>query len=140
MKRIGHTQHLLVLAVFLFAGLAQAQHARPLIKADIPFEFSVGKKTLPAGTYSIARAEPNTLVLRDARDRVVASVVAMPAQAAAVPKSPKLEFYRDSNGKHVLARVWPGGDRYGSELSSPKPASAMAKKQAGQVRVASTQP
>jgi hypothetical protein len=139
MKLTGRTQVLLALAVLLFAGLAQAQHAKPLLTTDIPFEFSIGKKTFPAGTYSFARVEPNILVLRNARGRVVDSLVTTPAQAATVSGSARLEFAVDDNGRHVLAQVWPAGGRYGDELFRPKPAIAAAQKHSGQVWVASTQ-
>jgi hypothetical protein len=139
MKLTGRTQVLLALAVLLLAGLAQAQHAKPMLTTDIPFEFCIGKKTFPAGTYSFARVEPYILVLRNAQGRVVDSVVTTPAQSATVSGGARLEFALDNNDRHVLTQVWPAGERYGNELFSPKPATAVAQKRSGQVRVASTQ-
>jgi hypothetical protein len=140
MKLIGHTQTLLALVFFLFAGLAQAQHAKPLLTTDIPFEFVVGNKTLPAGTYLFARVDPSILVLRNGQGRVVDSIVTTPAQAANVSDNAKLEFVLDNNGRHVLAQVWPAGDRYGNELVSPESVTAMARKQSKETKVANARP
>lgn len=64
MKRVT-TMILFALALFVSFGNAWAQdHA---VKANVPFHFTVGEKTLPSGTYTITSdiASPNVIVIRN---------------------------------------------------------------------------
>jgi hypothetical protein len=106
---------LLLLTVLLFAGAARAQTATPLIRINVPFEFQVGNKLLPAGDYSVCRANPYILVVRDSRQRVVATLVTTPAQTLAPPTVPKLAF-RVQGTRNVLTHVWLANSRYGFEF------------------------
>jgi len=56
---------LFLAATFIAAGPAPAQEH--LVKATVPFNFTVGDKTLPSGTYMI-RSDPNTPVLLTMRN------------------------------------------------------------------------
>ena len=103
---------------------------------DIPFEFSVGKKTLPAGNYSVIRTAPDRLVLRDLRAGVVAILITHSVQAATSRAEPTLVF-RTDGGQHVLAQVWFSNSKYGNELAPTKPRLTMAKVQAGKSQAAS---
>jgi len=136
MKPIARTITKLLLTVMLFAGLAQAQYATQVAKVDIPFEFSVGKKTLPAGNYSVIRTAPDRLVLRDLRAGVVAILITHSVQAATSRAEPTLVF-RTDGGQHVLAQVWFSNSKYGNELAPTKPRLTMAKVQAGKSQAAS---
>jgi hypothetical protein len=53
------------IAILLTAGSASAQGA--VLKADIPFNFSVSDTFLPAGSYAIGfdQAHPNVLLIED---------------------------------------------------------------------------
>ena len=60
MKKLSHTLMIVVL-VTLGAIAAQAQTNNPQrVVAQIPFAFSVGKTTLPAGKYAISIANPSS--------------------------------------------------------------------------------
>lgn len=48
-----------ILVVMLTAGSASAQTAKQL-SASVPFDFTVGQKTFPAGKYTIYRTSVNT--------------------------------------------------------------------------------
>jgi hypothetical protein len=130
MKPIGRTITKLSLAVMFFAGLAQAQFNAWVVNVNVPFEFTVGKKTFPAGNYSVVRTAPYRLALRDSRAGVVAMVMTMPVQAATPRAKPTLVF-RTEGGEHVLVRVWFANSPYGNELAPTKPRLAMAKVQTG---------
>ena len=131
MNLVGRTLNTLSVAVLLFAGLAHAQFlGSPIMQVDVPFEFSVGKKTFPAGHYSFGRANPSTLVVRDGNGRVVAAMIAYQAWSATAPAGPKLVFY-NYGGRHVLARIWLRSERSGYEISRPKMPVAMAQTATG---------
>jgi hypothetical protein len=48
-------QILAVAAVLLLTSFAPQSHAAPSTKANIPFAFQVGDKTMPAGEYRVTR-------------------------------------------------------------------------------------
>jgi len=118
----------------LFAGLAQAQFGAWVVNVDIPFEFSVGKKTFPAGNYSIIRTAPDRLALRDSQAGVVAFMITHSVQQATRAQT-KLVF-RIDGGQHVLAQVWFANNQYGNELAPTKPRLAMANVQAAKSQTA----
>ena len=95
MKSIRRTFTKLLMAVMLFAGLAQAQFGAWVVNVDIPFEFSVGKKTFPAGNYSIIRTAPDRLALRDSQAGVVALMITHSVQQATPRAQTKLVFRID---------------------------------------------
>ena len=136
MRFIQHTLTVVAAAVLLFAGTARSQTVSRIIQVEIPFEFQLGNHVLPAGKYTISQANPSVLLLRDARDRVVASVVASQAQRLTPPPEPKLQFYVE-DGRNVLARVWNSNDRYGWELPVAKRGASFAKARTTEVTGAS---
>ena len=64
MKRIT-VFALFTIAGFLTAGNALAQQHS--VQATVPFDFTVGGKMLPAGTYSIAAVTDSTIEIRNAQ-------------------------------------------------------------------------
>jgi hypothetical protein len=135
MKSIHRTLTILTLTVLLFAGLAGAQAVSTLIRVEVPFAFQVGNKVLPAGVYSIMRERPYTLAVRDARERVVAIAVTIPAQTFTAPPTAKLVF-RVDGGPKVLTGVWTANSRYGYEFPAPRTRTVFAKTPDTQVQVA----
>jgi len=71
---------LFVAASFIAAGPAHAQDH--IVKATIPFTFTVGDQTVPSGTYAIGAAEmsPNVLTLRNWEKKVNILSLGMPNQ------------------------------------------------------------
>ena len=103
------------IAVLLLAGAASAQFNDQKITATIPFEFAVGKNTLPAGQYVFLRTGANALLIRSATGRSLVSVVTGPVPATGVRSDAKLRFANIA-GSHVLVQVWNEPDGVGSEL------------------------
>ena len=119
------------LGVLLLAGLASAQYEPQIMKVKVPFSFEVNGREFPAGAYSLVRAEPNMLRLRDTNGRSLANILAGSVLAAESPNSAKLEF-KTEGGRHVLARIWLENNPYGYELYPGKPAQLLAKKRNAQ--------
>jgi hypothetical protein len=68
MKRIAAIA-LFTIASFVTAGKVMAQdHA---VRATVPFDFTVGDKLLPSGTYTITSDSANVIMIRN-RDKHVA--------------------------------------------------------------------
>lgn len=94
MKRFGLVS-LLVLAGFCTAGVAKAQDHE--IRANVPFDFAIAGKHLPAGEYRFYTQSNETIVIVSNVDKKVA-VLSMAHWTDAVPGSPRLVFnkYGDS--------------------------------------------
>ena len=119
----------LLLSVLAFAGTAHAQRAERVIKANIPFEFSVGDQTFPAGNYLLVSVAPTHLELRDADNRRLTRVLTDPVQTLETPTSTKLQFY-SAGGQPALARVWQEDYSIGQELRLPKSWTKSARRNA----------
>ena len=100
MKRIP-TLPLLILAALSAIPAAQAQSV--VLKADVPFGFSVGDTAMPAGEYSISA--PYSGVLRIANDtKNIAATVASLHGYVDPGKGSKLVFQKYGN-RYFLHRV-----------------------------------
>lgn len=110
MNRIATT---LIFVVLVTA--AHAQYNDQKVTATVPFDFVVGKSTLPAGEYVFLRTGANTLLVRSPQGRSFVTVVTGPVQASEVVSRPKLRFANIA-GRHVLVQVWSENDLMGSEL------------------------
>jgi hypothetical protein len=87
-----------------------------IAKVTIPFEFSIGDRTYPAGKYSLTEVRQHVLALYDARGRNVAMVLAYDVQPTTeVSNISELKF-DVLDGRHVLAEVWTEGDSTGLAL------------------------
>jgi hypothetical protein len=64
------------LASILGAGSAFAQVQSREVRATVPFDFTVGNKQLPAGTYAIARAKDGTIQIHNGKGNLVAMTLA----------------------------------------------------------------
>jgi len=118
---------ILLPSVLLLAGTVHSQYAPGTLIVAVPFEFTAGDKTFPAGDYSIVSTAPDRLSVRDSRGHVLASLV---AHSAAMPndysRPPRLTFH-SVGGAHALTQVWMESS-IGYELVSPQPVLAAAKR------------
>ena len=115
----------LSLAVLWLAGVVQAQYVPHYVKVSIPFDFTVGKKSLPEGDYLLA-CTPGHIELRDAHDHVVASIITHSVESLQSSAAPKLVFTTDA-GDHALRQVWTENNHLGYELTPSKAAASLAK-------------
>ena len=122
------TWTLLSFAVLLLAGIASGQYAPRIVQAEVPFPFTVGDKTLPAGAYRLVRTAQDRIEVRDERGRVLASLITHPVQSLDPAVRTKLAFSTDG-GEHALTQVWIKGELVGIELPSSKAATAIARRE-----------
>ncbi|MGH9901376.1 MAG: hypothetical protein ACRD68_06070 [Pyrinomonadaceae bacterium] len=117
-----HALKLFAVAVLLTAAAApavvRAQSARRIV-VHIPFEFIVGRKTLPAGEYTVSQALRNSdkvLVVRGAGGAEM--IVTGPAEAGGARRAEqaaRLDFHQYGE-QYFLFRVWAPGASVGREL------------------------
>jgi len=118
-KQVLKIFSMLCLAVTLAVAAVYANPARPL-KANIPFDFSVGDKTLPAGVYTVEPlATPGVLQIRREDCRAGALTQTHGVQARPEQDQTKLVFHRYGD-RYFLAQVWTAGDSDGRELGKSR--------------------
>jgi hypothetical protein len=90
MKRITAIA-LLAIANFAMAGTSFAQSQS--VRAKIPFDFTVGKQLLPAGTYTIKAKSSGLLVIQN-HDKPVTVLTIAEQDGARSPNGGKLMFHK----------------------------------------------
>ena len=110
---------------FLAAG--QALRAQQPMVANIPFAFTAGEVTLPAGEYRVEKWTTSGITLRiqSTDGDAMAFVPAIAAETLERQKACKLIFNHYGN-QYFLAQVWSAGSNLGRAL----PKSRKEKEQA----------
>jgi hypothetical protein len=103
MKRIANTLTGLSLAVLFFVASAHAQSGR--ITANIPFDFTVGSISLPAGQYEFVDTGANIVQVRGADRRTLFTLSSASIQASQISEKSTLKF-AIVDGRHVLVQIW----------------------------------
>lgn len=92
------------------------------LRANIPFAFKVGDKTLPAGHYLFKRARQNDdLVLQVSSVKGESTVFrnTIPATTLKAKDTGLLIFHR-YNDEYFLSQVWPAGELTGRALPASR--------------------
>lgn len=108
-----------LLAVILLAVGSLSAQISNAVKADIPFDFTAGNITMPAGEYKIANSgHPGSLLIGSYGSSSM-FVGAIAAQANDRAGSTKLVFHRYGD-RYFLYQVWVQGEDRGSEVPMTK--------------------
>ena len=112
---------------------AQAQiHRKATLQASVPYEFIVGNRVLPAGTYTFEMAtgvpkstdQGGVLVVHNLERKLYVAVATGVENEIGGHASPKLVFVR--NGDRVyLSKVWRRGETAGLTVHTPAIESEM---------------
>jgi len=110
-----------------FLATTQVARAQEAVLANIPFAFTAGQMTLPAGEYRVQKLtnDSSPLLIRSTDGDGASIVMTFAASANAPQAKSKLVFHRYGN-RYFLAQVWTAGSARGREL----PKSAKEKEQA----------
>lgn len=109
----------LIALTVMTVGSAQGQSLANGIQVNVPFDFIVADKTLPAGEYSIRRIEPfsseNVLVISsvDGPETVTRLTNAVEARD---PKEWTAVVFHRYGDQYFLFQVWPAGANTGRVL------------------------
>ncbi|MEP6911846.1 MAG: hypothetical protein ABI923_03775 [bacterium] len=116
----------LLVAVALAGAVVSANAQSTSIKANIPFEFVVGDKTLPAGAYSVttANAAFDALRIQSADGKNSAVRLSGPTEQKNKSRA-RMVFHRYGHN-YFLAEVWNGGSN-GRELAKSKQERAIER-------------
>ena len=105
--------------IALVAGSAQGQSPSNRLRANIPFDFAVGGRTLPAGTYSVGSAQISqddlVILIRGVEGGSSSMNLTNPVQTASPKDKPTLVFHRYGD-QYFLFQIWPAGASTGREL------------------------
>ena len=122
---------MLVLVVMLALSLAvvsaNGQSTGNRIVANVPFEFSVGYKALPAGAYSVQSiiSAGNGLLIQSTDGKI--SALRLSDETRRIKEKPqaRLVFHRYGE-RYFLAEVWNGVDNTGRQLTKSQEERAIA--------------
>ncbi len=106
------------LLITLSAGSSFASGFEFGVRANIPFDFVIGTKTFPQGTYTVKplNTGPNVLVISGQDNNEAALALSITVSAKDTEdNSPKLIFHRYGN-QYFLSQVWSGAGLVGKEL------------------------
>ncbi|SRR6266542_1689617 len=120
-------QAYIMIAMFVLVGsmavAARAQTSgRTQLKANIPFEFNIGNKSLPAGEYvvrSISDDSSNVVLAIRNQDRRSGAMLQMSTVEGKALDCAKLMFHRYGN-QYFFAEAWVDGDAYGLKASKSR--------------------
>lgn len=112
----------IIALAFVTAVASSAQSRGQRLRADIPFDFVVGDKTLAAGEYSVSQIMTNSdggILVRNLKG----SQSAVRLSNAVLVRTPKqktsLTFVRYGNS-YFLSQIWVSGSAEGREVLKSK--------------------
>jgi hypothetical protein len=135
---------LLAAMTIITAGVsAKAQSLEYRLTANIPFEFSVANKKLPAGKYWISRAQQSQgdmiVQIRSTQGSADVIRLTIPVNRLYPMRSAALVFNRYGN-EYFLSVVWPKGASIGRELTKSRNERELERKAQGNQIAATTGP
>jgi hypothetical protein len=136
-KQVYKTIVPLSFSALLLASMVYAQYGR--VVANIPFDFTVGKTTLPSGEYTVTPTHASHVLIQSKDNRHSAIAATMRVESGNVQDGAKLVFNRYGD-RHFLAKIWDnstGRELYKSRseielagsVSKPETTTLAAKKQ-----------
>ncbi len=90
--------------VLMAVALVVNVNAQDKARADVPFDFVVGDKVLPAATYDISEVAAHAILIRDFKDGNGMMIQFQPADAKYAMQA-KLVFHKYGD-RYFLYQVW----------------------------------
>lgn len=123
MKKQAYTMIAMIVLVGSLAVAAQAQtNGRIALIANIPIQFSIGNKSLPAGEYtvrSISDDSRNVVLRIQSRDGKTSAMLQTSTVEGKAQERAKLVFHRYGN-QYFFAQAWVDGDSRGLEAQKSR--------------------
>lgn len=112
-----------LIGMVMAVGSAEGQSLAYKIKAHIPFDFIVADKKLPAGDYSIGRAQQNSgdsvLLISSIDSAANVFSLTSASEALAPTDEGRLVFHRYGD-QYFLFQVWPAGASTGRVIAKSR--------------------
>lgn len=127
-KQTLHQIAVSVLFLFFCCLPTQGQSLEPLMTIEVPFDFQVNEKVLPAGKYVIKRdsQSPQLLLIQCAERKIMMTVHTMPLDLSKQQARASLTF-NEYGEKHFLSEVKFAGYGYGHSLFESKAERKLAQ-------------
>jgi hypothetical protein len=122
------THRLAILSIFAAVSTANIYAQDGSMKAQVPFSFHIGQKTMPAGEYIVQpnRLGNGTVTFRSRVGKASAIIGTLPNSTLHPRVDGKLVFTLYNNGEYFLAEVWSPGSTAIAKLSKTKREREMA--------------
>jgi hypothetical protein len=134
MKKQAYTLIAMIVLAGSMAVAAKAQTSgRTQLIANIPFQFNVGNKNLPAGEYTVLsmNADSSIVVLKiQSRDGKASAMLQTSTVEGKAQDSARLVFHRYGN-RYYFAQAWTGGGGSGFEAQKSRAERATTREIAG---------
>jgi len=116
-----------LLSLLLVAGSAVAQTVH--VRANIPFNFAVGNKTLPAGTYDVGTIDgrDNKMLLLQGREGNSSMIVGSNAAENVKPADKTKLVFNQYGSRYFLSEIWVNGATRGRQLPKTSREKELAK-------------
>ena len=138
MKKQAYTVIAMIVLAGSLAVSAKAQtNGRIALIANIPFQFSIGNKSLPAGEYtvrSISDPSSNVLLRIQSRDGKTCAMLQTSTVEGKAQERAKLVFHRYGN-QYFFAQAWVDGDSTGLEPQKSR-AERVAERELAAIKMA----
>ena len=96
-----------ILGIFLGFAVASVHAQAPSkVEVNIPFEFSAGKTTLPAGVYTIKRMSGNNITLRSEDGHSSVILNAPITNTSSDPNAVERLVFEKHGEQYALAQIW----------------------------------
>ena len=123
MKKQAYTMIAMIVLIGSLAMSAKAQtNGRMALIANIPFQFSIGNKSLPAGEYTLQSISDDSsyVVLRiQSRDGKTSAMLLTSTVKGKAPARSRLVFHRYGN-QYFFTQAWVDGDSTGLEAQKSR--------------------
>jgi len=114
------------LGLLLAVSAAQAQETR--VKANIPFDFVVGNKVLPAGEYMVVSEGRTNQAIVIRSDDTNSAILSLTLSCSSLNPSDKTKLvFHSLAGRYFLSQGWMQGYDKGRELPKSKAEVQLAK-------------
>lgn len=132
MKNVVVKMGLLAVVMIIAASAStKAQSLAYRLTANIPFDFSVADKKLPAGKYWISRSQVSNgdliVQIRSTDGRQSISRLTIPVETVNAMSNGSLVF-RKYGEEYFLSEIWPAGGLTGRELPQSRAERELARK------------
>ena len=128
-KQVSAAFAIATLLLTLSVGSNFAHGSEFGVRANIPFDFVIGTKTLPQGTYTVKLHEtsPKVLIVRGQDNNEAAFAISITVSAEDIEdNSPKLIFHQYGD-QYFLSQVWSGARLVGQEIPKSQQERELAK-------------
>lgn len=96
-----------IFGMFVSVAMVNAQGQAPSkVGVDIPFEFSAGKTTLPAGVYRIKRMSGELVSLRSEDGKSVVILHAPVTHTSSDPNAIERLVFSKQGEEYLLSQIW----------------------------------